>query len=53
MTFEEINDMFKLNQIDADLTCQCDETLNFVCQQCEESGDKDFDALLEYFERQQ
>jgi hypothetical protein len=34
MTFEEASDMYTMNSIDPQLTCQCDEELQVLCQQC-------------------
>jgi hypothetical protein len=36
MTFEEASDMFAMYSISPDLTCQCDEELQVLCQQCME-----------------
>jgi hypothetical protein len=36
MTFEEASDMFAMHSISPDLTCQCDEELQVLCQQCME-----------------
>jgi hypothetical protein len=34
MTFEEASDMFAIYGISSNLTCQCDEELQVLCQQC-------------------
>lgn len=36
MTFEEATDAWELFNIAPELTCQCDEELNVICQQCKE-----------------
>jgi len=36
MTFEEASDMYAMYSISPELTCQCDEELQVLCQQCME-----------------
>ena len=36
MTFEEASDMYAMYSISPQLTCQCDEELQVLCQQCME-----------------
>jgi len=36
MTFEEALEMYKLYCISPELTCECDEELGVLCQQCYE-----------------
>jgi len=45
MTFEEASDMFAMYSISPELTCQCDEELQVLCQQCIED-DFDLSAFL-------
>lgn len=44
MTFEEASDMFAMYSISPQLTCQCDEELQVLCQQCMED-ESDLNAL--------
>lgn len=44
MTFEEASEMVALYCISPDLTCQCDEELQVLCQQCMED-ESDLNAL--------
>jgi len=44
MTFEEASDMFAMYSISPQLTCQCDEELRVLCQQCMED-ESDLNAL--------
>lgn len=41
MTFEEASDMYALYCISPQLTCQCDEELQVLCQQCYEDAKND------------
>lgn len=50
MTFEEASDMFAMYSISPELTCQCDEELQILCQQCYEDSKNDLD--LNAFETQ-
>ena len=50
MTFEEASDMFAMYSISPELTCQCDEELQILCQQCYEDSKNDLD--LSAFETQ-
>ena len=47
MTFEEASDMFMLHSISPELTCQCDEELGVLCQQCHEDmkNESDLNSL--------
>ena len=45
MDFEEASDMYALYMISPELTCQCDDELMVICQQCLEE-----DAKLSAFE---
>jgi len=47
MTFEEASDMYAMNSISPQLTCQCDEELQVLCQQCMED-----ESNLNAFENQ-
>ena len=42
--FEDHEDMFILFNIDPELTCQCDEKLKHICQQCMED-ESDLNSL--------
>jgi hypothetical protein len=44
MTFEEASEMFAMHSISPELTCQCDEELQILCQQCLED-ESDLNAL--------
>ena len=46
MTFEEASEMFAMHSISPDLTCQCDEELQVLCQQCSEEW-KDYMACAD------
>lgn len=47
MTFEEASDMIAMYSISPQLTCQCDEELQVLCQQCHEDAknERDLNAL--------
>jgi hypothetical protein len=47
MTFEEAQGMFAMYSISPELTCQCDEELRVLCQQCYEDAknESDLNAL--------
>jgi hypothetical protein len=44
MTFEEAQSMFAMYSISPELTCECDEELQVLCQQCMED-EFDLNAL--------
>jgi hypothetical protein len=44
MTFEEAQGMFAMYSISPELTCECDEELQVLCQQCMED-ESDLKAL--------
>ena len=44
MTFEETQGMFAMYSISPELTCECDEELQVLCQQCMED-ESDLNAL--------
>jgi hypothetical protein len=45
MTFEEASDMYTMNSISPQLTCQCDEELQVLCQQCLE--EVEYESIVE------
>ena len=47
MTYEEAQDMHMLNQINPGYTCQCDEELKIVCQQCLEADKEEENYFAE------
>lgn len=44
MTFEEASDMYAMYSIDPQLTCQCDDSLGVICQQCQEEVERSISA---------
>ena len=50
MTFEEASEAWELYHISPELTCQCDEELGILCQQCMEElrNERDVSAVEDY-----
>ena len=46
MTFEEVSDKYAMYSISPELTCQCDEDLRVICQQCYEDAKNESDLSV-------